>query len=142
MTASSDNSGIRGVIIGLIVLLTVCVAAIVITGVTSLISLADRIHPVAGTVVFWIVVLGAAACALYGAIAYAKLPPALIPPEETSGPKHEAYLEALRLRLAANPRTRGTSIKTDEEIEKAISILSIEADTVVRKTASTVFLST
>jgi Domain of unknown function (DUF697) len=137
-----QSSGARKIIIGVVVLLTVCVAALVITGVTSLISLADIIHPVAGSVVFWTVVLAAAAAALYGLIAYAKLPAALIPPEEQSGPKHDAYLEALRVRLAANPRTRGNPLTTEEEIENAIGVLSAEADAVVRRTASTVFLST
>src|SRR2546430_11685963 len=142
MQAATDNSGARKIIIGVVVLLTVCVAALVITGLTSLISLADRLHPVAGSVVFWVVVLAAAFFALYGAIAYAKLPPALIPPEETFGPKHDAYLETLRVRLNSNPKTRSLSLTTEDEIENAIAILSAEADSVVRKTASTVFLST
>lgn len=124
------------------ILFTVCAVALILTGLTSLISLADRIHPIAGSIVFWTVVLSAAAFALYGVIAYAKLPPALIPPEETSGPKHEEYLEALRARLATNPRTRSLSLTTQEEIESGIRVLSAEADSVVRKTASTVFLST
>ncbi len=109
---------------------------------TSLISLADRIHPVAGNVVFWTIVLAAAGGALYFAIAYSRLPSALIPPQETSGPKHEAYLEALRIRLTGNPRTRGMSVATEEEVESALAILSTEADSVVRRTASTVFLTT
>lgn len=142
MQAATDNSGARKIIIGIFVLLTVCAVALVITGLTSLISLADRIHPIAGNMVFWIVVLSAAFAALYGLIAYAKLPNALIPPEATSGPEHEKYLEALRARIASNPRTRGLSVATEEEIESAIEILSAEADNVVRKTASTVFLST
>lgn len=129
-------------IIGVVVLLTVCVVALVITGMTSLISLADRIHPVAGNVVFWTIVLAAAGAALYFAIAYSRLPSALIPPQETSGPKHEAYMEALRIRLTGNPRTRGMSVVTEEEIESALAILSAEADSVVRRTASTVFLTT
>ena len=142
MQAATENSGVRKTVIGLVVLLTVCVASLIIAGVTSLISLADRIHPVAGSAVFWTIVLAAAFFALYGAIAYAKLPGALVPPDETSGPKHEAYLESLRARLAANPRTRGMSIQTEKEIETAIATLSAEADSVVRKTSSTVFLST
>jgi uncharacterized protein DUF697 len=142
MQAATENSGVRKTVIGLAILLTICVASLIIAGVTSLISLADRIHPVAGSVVFWTIVLAAAAAALYGAIAYAKLPGALIPPDETSGPKHEAYLESVRARLAANPRTRGMSVATEEEIEEAIAVLSAEADSVVRKTSSTVFLST
>src|SRR3954470_6372874 len=139
---SASGSGIRKIIIGLLILLTVCVVALVITGLTSLISLADRIHPVAGAIAFWAVVLSAAFFALYCAIAYARLPSALVPPAETAGPKHDAYLKALRARLRANPRTRGMSIQTDEEIGSAIAVLSAEADMVVRRTASTVFLST
>jgi hypothetical protein len=116
--------------------------SLVIAGVTSLISLADRIHPIAGAIVFWTVCLATAFFALYGAIAYARLPPALVPPEDDSGPEHDAYMQALRVRLAANPRMRGRALATEEETESAIAQLSAEADSVVRKTASTVFLST
>ncbi len=139
---NGQSTGARKIIIGLVVLLTVCVISLIITGLVSLISLADRIHPIAGAVVFWTVVLAAGAFALYSIIAYAKLPAALIPPEEISGPKHDAYLQALRVRLATNPRTRGLPVSTDDETESALGVLSTEADSVVRKTASTVFLST
>jgi hypothetical protein len=123
-------------------MITVCLVSLIVAGVTSLISLADRIHPVAGTIVFWAVCLTAGFFALYCAIAYARLPAALVPPEEDSGPKHDAYLQALRVRLATNPRTRDLPLITNEEIERAIAHLSAQADSVVRKTASTVFLST
>jgi hypothetical protein len=141
-TSPEQNFNARKIIIALVVLLTVCLLSLIIAGVTSLISLADRIHPVAGSVVFWSVILAAAWAVLYCLIAYAKLPAALIPPEEEFGLKHDAYLEALRVRLAANPRTRGKPLTTPEEIENAIGVLSAESDTVVRRTASTVFLST
>ena len=42
----------------------------------------------------------------------------------------------------ANPRTRGKPVATVEEIEDALGDLSAEADSVVRSTASMVFLST
>jgi hypothetical protein len=142
VTSPEQNVNARRIIIALVVLVTVCVLSLIVAGVTSLISLAERIHPLAGSIVFWTAVLAAAWAALYCAIAYAKLPAALIPPEEESGPKHDAYLEALRVRLAANPRTRGNPLSTQEEMENAISVLSAEADAVVRRTASTVFLST
>src|SRR5436309_869528 len=129
-------------IIILAVMITVCLVSLIVAGATSLISLADRIHPVAGTVVFWAVCLTAGFFALYCTIAYARLPAALVPPEEDSGPKHDAYLQALRVRLAANPRTRSKSLATAEDIENAVGHLSAEADLVVRRTASTVFLST
>ena len=146
MTVRADvavqNSGARKLIIVLVVLTTVCLASLIIAGVTSLILLADRVHPIVGTIVFWSVCAAAAFFALYGAVAYAKLPPALIPPEEDFGPEHDAYLQALRVRLGGNPRTRGRPLATQQEIESAVAQLSAEADSVVRRTASTVFLST
>lgn len=140
--AAAQNSGARKMIIILAVMITVCLVSLIVAGATSLISLADRIHPVAGTIVFWAVCLTAGFFALYCAIAYARLPAALVPPEEDSGPKHDVYLQALRVRLAANPRTRDLPVVTKEEIERAVATLSAQADLVVRRTASTVFLST
>ncbi len=119
---AAQNSSARKLIVVAAVLMTVLTVSIVIAGITSLISLADRIHPVAGTIVFWIICAAAGFLALYCAIAYAKLPAALI--------------------LPANPRTRHMSVVTKEEIENAVGHLSAEADSVVRRTASTVFLST
>jgi len=142
MKSASEKSGARRIVITLVVLTTLCVLSLIVAGVTSLISLADRIHPVAGSIVFWTIVLAAGFFALYCVIAYARLPAALIPPAEMSGPKHDAYLRALRARLATNPRTRDLPLATPEEIEDAVSHLSNQADKVVRRTASTVFLST
>src|ERR1700756_932919 len=102
MKSAGEGSGARKIIITVVVLTTVCVLSLIVAGVTSLISLADRIHPVAGTVVFWTILLASGFFTLYCLIAYARLPGALIPPAETSGPKHEAYLQALRARLTNN----------------------------------------
>src|SRR5436190_2391109 len=137
-----QNSGLRRIILVVLALAAISMLSLIVAGATSLISLADRIHPVAGTVVFWGLCLAAGFFALYCVIAYAQLPPALVPPEETSGPKHEAYLQTLRSRLANNPRTRKLALNTTAEIEAAVTHLSKEADVVVRRTASTVFLST
>src|SRR5213595_1449626 len=139
--ATVQSSSARKLIIVLAALMTVCLVSIIIAGVTSLISLAERFHPVAGTIAFWGVCATAGFFALYCTIAYARLPAALVPPEEDSGPKHDAYLQALRVRLAANPRTRDLPLVTREEIERAVGHLSAQADLVVRRTASTVFLS-
>jgi hypothetical protein len=140
--AAGQNSRARKIIVVLAMLITVCLLSLIIAGVTSLISLAERIHPVAGSIVFWGVCLAAGFFALYCVIAYAKLPAALVAPEEQSGPKYDAYLQALRVRLAVNPRTRGRPLATEEDIENAVGHLSAEADSIVRRTASTVFLST
>src|SRR6266446_8821748 len=97
--AAEQTFSARKIVIALVVLVTVCLLSLIIAGVTSLISLAERIHPLAGSIVFWTLILAAGFFSLYCLIAYAKLPAALIPPEEEFGPKHDAYLEALRVRL-------------------------------------------
>jgi hypothetical protein len=140
--AADQNSGLKRIVLILLALGVVSMLSLIVAGATSLISLADRIHPVAGTIVFWGLCLAAGFIALYCAIAYAQLPPALVPPKESSGPKHEAYLQALRSRLSNNPRTCELPLETDADVEAAIAQLSKEADVVVRRTASTVFLST
>src|SRR6266705_4161370 len=137
--AADQNSSLRKIILVLLALGLISMLSLIIAGVTSLISLADRIHPIAGTIVFWSVCAAAGFLALYCAIAYARLPAALVLPDADSGPKYDAYLQALRTRLAANPRTRDMSLVTKEEIENAVGHLSAQADSVVRRTASSVF---
>ena len=126
----------------LLALGVISMLSLIVAGATSLISFAEKIHPVAGTVVFWGLCLAAGFFKLYFLIAYAKLPPALVPPNETSGPKHEAYWNhcAGDWRIIRVPRE--LPLGTDAEVEAAIAHLSKEADLVVRRTASTVFLST
>src|SRR2546426_12475608 len=93
--AAVQNTSARKLIISLMVLVTVCLVSLIIAGVTSLISLADRIHPIAGTIVFWSICAAAGFLALYCAIAYARLPAALVPPDADSGPKYDAYLQEI-----------------------------------------------
>src|SRR5207302_11407765 len=107
--AAVQNTSARKLIISLVVLVTVCLVSLIIAGVTSLISLADRIHPIAGTIVFWSVCAAAGFLSLYCAIAYARLPAPLVLLDEHSGPKYDAYFQALRLQLAANPLVRVVS---------------------------------
>ena len=126
----------------LLTLGVISMLSLIIAGATSLILLAERIHPIAGSIAFWGVCVAAGFLALYCAIAYARLPAALVPPEEDVGPQYEAFLKALQVRLAANPRTRHMPVATREQIENAVGHLSTEADAVVRRTASIVFLST
>ena len=140
--AAAQSSSTRRIVLVVVGTITTCLALLIIAGVASMVSLADRIHPIAGTIVFWSVCLAAGFFALYYAVAYTRLPPALGPPEEDFGPKYDAYLQTLRARLATNPRTRDLPVVTKDEIEKAIGHLSTQADLVVRRTASTVFLST
>ena len=118
-----------------------CVGSIIVAGLTSLVSLAERIHPVAGQLVFWFACGAIVLLALYGLLSYARMPAALLAPAADS-PEHRNYLDALRARLCSNPLLADKPVETPAELEQALAHLSTEADAVVRNTASTVFLST
>ena len=92
----------------------------------SVVALAERIHPLAGQIVFWSLFLALGLFVLYSVIAYAKLPPGLAPPENSSGPEFEVYLDALRARLRINPRTKGKPVETLHDIEAALHELADE----------------
>ena len=141
-TSADQSSSLKKILLVLFAVCVVSMLSLIVAGATSLISLAERIHPVAGTIAFWSICLAVGFCALYCVIAYARLPAALVPPKETSGPRYDAFWRALRSRLATNPRTRDLPLATPSEVEAAVARLSKEADSVVRRTASTVFLST
>jgi hypothetical protein len=126
----------------LVLVSSVCLVSLVVAGMMSLVSLAERIHPVAGQIMFWIVCAALGFLALYGLFAYARMPAALIVPSKNSGEEFEIYLDALRSRLRVNPRTKDKPLDSLAEIEIALTELSTEADSIVRVTASTVFLST
>jgi Domain of unknown function (DUF697) len=142
MKSAADYSTGKRIIVMLAVLTSVCLGSIVVAGLTSLVSLADRIHPVAGQIAFWSTCAGLGFLFLYMLLAYARMPGALIPPAASSGHEFDKYLDALRARLRANARTRNKPVETLPEIEAALGELSVEADAVVRNTASMVFLST
>jgi len=68
--AADQNSGLRKIIFVLFALGVVSILSLIVAGATSLISLADRIHPVAGTVVLWGLCLAAGFLVLYCVRAY------------------------------------------------------------------------
>jgi hypothetical protein len=140
-TSPNRSSSGRKLIVTLAAVTTLCVLSIIVAGLTSLVTLAERIHPVAGQLVFWSVCAALGFLALYALIAYARMPASLVPVAKDSA-DYDTYLRALRARLRVNPKTAAHRLDTVEEMEKALEDLSAEADLVVRGTASTVFLST
>jgi Domain of unknown function (DUF697) len=139
---TDKQSNGRRLIVFLAVLIAICLLSVILAGLTSLFSLADRIHPIAGQIVFWSVCAGLAILTLYGLFAYMRMPASLVPPPASSGPDFEKYIESLRARLRANLLSKNKPLETLPDLEAALSELSIEADAIVRSTASTVFLST
>jgi hypothetical protein len=116
---------------------------VILAGQTvQLAAFAERIHPVAGAVVFWGLLLAYVALIAVPLLLYLRLPRALIPPPTDHGPEFEAHLAGLRARLARNPATSALPLNTRTDIEGALRALDARAEEVVKAAGSRAFLLT
>jgi hypothetical protein len=133
---------VKKILVALAILLVVCVAGLLMTAVDQIAGLAGRFHPFAGQIAFWVLVSAIAGAALFALFEYYRLPVTLALPEDASQAEQQRYLSVLRRRLKGNPKFRKQPLESIEEIQSALGVLQIEADTIIRRTAATVFIST
>ena len=100
----------------------------------QIVSLANTLSPTLGRIVL------IALLALYSVIVlvplsmFLRMPKALRPPADENSPEYERYLLRLAARLATNPHR--------DSIEAALRILDARASEIIKKTASSLFVST
>lgn len=108
----------------------------------QLAAVADAMLPGAGLYVFWILITVLFGSPLILLAMFFSLPKPMVPPDEMTGPRHDAYFKQLAARLKVNPLLKGERIETQADVEAAIAKLSKVANQAVRDTASAVFVST
>lgn len=114
----------------------------VINQTAQVVDLASRLSPAVGTIVLWFLLGLYAVFVIATVVFFLRLPKPLDPPENETEPSFSRYLEALRNRLAANPRLNGCDLSGRAGIEKALEDLGRECDLIIRDTATAVFVST
>jgi hypothetical protein len=130
-------------VIALGILVGACVVAVLLGAIDRLAAFAGRLDPLFGQIVFWSLATLIVLTILYLAVGYLSLSVALVPPNKTDGSEYARYLDNLRRRLKRNPYLKGRILNTKSEIDDALQqILKPEADAVIRRTATTVFITT
>jgi hypothetical protein len=114
----------------------------VINQTAQVVELASHLTPIMGTIVLWLLLGLYAFFVIMTIVFFLKLPKPLEPPESQTEPEFSLYIEALRNRLAANPRLKGYKLSGRTGIEEALEDLSHECDAIIRDTATAVFVST
>ncbi len=114
----------------------------VINQTALVVELASRLNPALGTIVLWFLIGLYAAFVIAAVVFYIRLPKPLKPLESETEPQFSMYLEALRRRLAANPRLKGYDLSSRTGIEKALEDLNRKCDIIIRDSAAAVFVST
>jgi hypothetical protein len=103
---------------------------------------ADRMAPGSAFWVFWGLAVFFGALLLAPVYLYFRLPKPPIPPPDDDPAAMDEFLGRLRDHLKSNPRLSGMDLAANEAISLALQKLGGEADEVVKRTASAVFVST
>ncbi len=114
----------------------------VVNQTVQVVELAERLDPRFGLAVLWVLLVTYAVLLLTPIYLWLRLPPALAPAKSAEGPEFEQHLEALRKRLARNPRLGEAPLETREDVEGALASLSEGSDELIREAATRVFLTT
>lgn len=129
-----------GIIISLLILVIFII--FVINQTAQVVNLAGHVHPLMGEVTFWFLL------AVYGILIvvplfyFLRLPRALTPPASEDDEDFEEYLKLLSRRLRRHPLLRGRPISNRREIEAALKILDENARQLIKKNATTIFVTT
>jgi hypothetical protein len=124
------------------ILIILSFTVFLINQTAQIINLVSAINPLLGQVVGWILIIMYAALVILPVIIYLRLPKVLQPPVEQSSPEFDLFIRKLSKRLKKNKYLTGMSVSTFSDIEKAIKILNKQTDILIRKNATTVFLTT
>ena len=114
----------------------------VINQTAQIVQLAERAHPLLGTMVFWMLIAVYALLVFFSLYFYLRLPKALVPPEDKDTEEYNRYLVLLTNRLRRNSRLDKHPLETRMDIKKAIHVLDKQANAIIKKNAATVFLTT
>jgi hypothetical protein len=114
----------------------------VINQTVQVVDFTSRVSPILATIVFWGLMVIYAVVIIVPVAVYLRLPGHLRPPRSEESEDFPQYLEALKQRLRRNPRLKGSALSDRRDIEEALASLSLEADDIIRKTASRVFITT
>ena len=133
---------IRTILLLSSVFLVVSFAVLVVNQTAQLIALADRFHPVAGDVAFWSLLVLYMMCLSVPAVLLLRLPRSLKVPADDSGAEFDRHLHELKKRLSRNEHVSAQPFDTRADIEAALEVLDNRADTVIKKTAGQVFITT
>lgn len=121
----------------------VSTAIFIVNQTAQVVALANTVHPLFGRVVLIVLLTIYAAVVAAPIIILIRLPKGLVAPANEQSEEYRVYLCRLGARLTMNPNvTCATPLNSRETIQAAIVALDARAQTIIKETASRVFVST
>ena len=123
--------------------LVVSFAVFVVNQTAQLVALADRLHPLAGDVTFWSLLVLYVTCLAVPAVLLLRLPRSLKVPADDSGTEFDRHLDDLKKRLRRNDHVSALPLDTRADIEAALEVLGDRGRwRWIQQTAGQVFITT
>ncbi|MDR1934361.1 MAG: YcjF family protein [Candidatus Accumulibacter sp.] len=113
-----------------------------VSNIAQLANFVDRAYPGSAVWVFWGLAVFFSGLLLTPLYCYFRLPCPPVPPADDDPAAAGLFLDALREHLKGNPLLSGMELASNEDIAPALARLGSEADIVIKRTASAVFVST
>lgn len=136
------NRTIRKILMLAAAFITVAVTVVLINQSLQLAMFAERLHPVAGTVTFWGLILFFLGLGLTPVVMFFRLPGPLVPPASEDDPSFPTHLARLRERLSRNPALADRTLETQADVVSALGVLDARAEAAIRRAGSRAFLMT
>ena len=114
----------------------------VLAQVAQLAELAGAIHPWFGVAVAVALLLAIGWLVAVPALTYMRLRPALVPPPQGEPSRSEAFVEAYLEECRYNPLLSDRSLDSEEDLEAALEVLTVDAERIANRYASQVFVGT
>jgi uncharacterized membrane protein YcjF (UPF0283 family) len=125
-------------------LLLLCSVLFIVNQIAQVVALANTIGPVFGRIVLVALLAAFGVVISVPLVMIVRLPTALHPPVSAQASEHQTYMRRLGARLETNPHLAGKDFHFSDRtgIEVALRILDAHANGIIKRTASTVFVST
>jgi len=114
----------------------------VINQTVQLVVFGERIHPLLGNIILCGLLLIYSLCVLIPIYLFIKMPAPLTPPQSETSPEFPAHLNKIAKRLSKNSLVGRSVIASKDDVERALQVLDGNADEVIKKTASRIFITT
>jgi Domain of unknown function (DUF697) len=117
---------------------------VVINQTAGVVHLARDVHPALGTATLWALLLAYGGLVGVPMVMVARMPRPLVPPDSETSPEFDTHIAKLGERLASNPHIHFAADRPIDRrsVEDALLVLDSEANTIVKRMATTVFLTT
>lgn len=114
----------------------------VISQAAQVVGLASSLHPWFGAAVGVLLVGLLLWLVLFPLVSYLRLSPALVPPAQSDGEAYERFVQGYLSACKQNPHLEGESLQNEEDLKRAIGLLTTKAEGVAMRNASQIFLGT